>query len=263
MSRAIRLVLTCLTIAAVSAACGPASSSSSEEDLEGRFVIEYKSAESDETAAEEDFLRDREILEDFAADMNDFVAIPEDVNVVAEDCDESNAYYDPEAHSITICYELAADERTNFSEAGDSGEELDAEVYQSMVATLYHEAGHALIGELELAVTGREEDVADQMAAYILTIDEESKEYLLTTADSYALSSENKTLDESAFADVHSLDEQRSANFLCYVYGSDEDNFAYLVDDEILDADRAETCGYEFEQLVDAWDTLLAPYVRA
>ncbi len=224
--------------------------------------MKYKAAGSKDTKAEEKFLRGKEILEDFAADMNDFVAIPEDVDVTAEDCDESNAYYDPESHSITICYELAAQERANFSDAGDTGKKLDTAVYQSMVATLYHEAGHALIGELELSATGREEDVADQMAAYILTIDDESKEYLITTADSYALSADDVAPNPSEYADVHSLDEQRSVNFLCYVYGSDEDGFAYLVDEEILDVDRAENCGYEFEQLVDAWDTLLDPYVR-
>lgn len=260
MARTFRLALICVALV-LPGACASGSSSSGEE-LEGRFVVTYEGAGSKATKAEEKFLRKTEILEDFAGEMNGFVAVPEDVEVIADDCDESNAYYDPEVPSITLCYELAAEERTNFAAAGDKGKVLNDEVYQSMVATLYHEAGHALIGELDLAVTGREEDVADQMAAYILTIDDESREYLLTTADSYALYADDEAPSQSEYADVHSLDEQRSVNFLCYVYGSDEKDFGYLVDDEILDADRAESCGDEFNLLVDAWDTLLDPYVK-
>lgn len=43
------------------------------------------------------------------------------------------------------------------------------------MGTLSHEAGHALIAELDLKITGREEDVADQLAAYILTYNEMMK----------------------------------------------------------------------------------------
>ncbi len=222
----------------------------------------YEPAGSDETAAEEQFLRDNRVLDDFADHMNSYVGIPRDVKVIAKDCGESNAFYVSDEHSIEVCYELSAEERTSFSDAGDKGEDLDTAVYQSMVATLYHELGHALIEELDLKVTGREEDVADQMAAYVLTSDDESKDYLLTTADSYALSaSRSGTLDASAFADAHSLAEQRSVNFLCYVYGSDEKEFEFLVDDGALDSDRAEGCADEYIQLSEAWESLLEPFV--
>lgn len=221
----------------------------------------YEPGGTDSTAAEEVFLRRERVLEDFVETMNGFVRIPGDVEVIAKDCGEVNAFYVPEDHSIELCYELSAGERKAFAEAGDSGEELDSVVYQSMVSTLYHEAGHALIGELDLPVTGREEDVADQMAAYILTIDDESKDLLITTADSYYLSAERTgPPDETAMADSHSLDAQRSVNFVCYVYGSDEETFGYLVEDGILDPDRAEGCADEYDLMVRAWDVLLAPY---
>lgn len=237
--------------------------SESVDDFNGRFVATYEPAGDTVNAGEETFLRDRTVLEDFTDAMNEFVRIPRDVKVIAKDCGESNAFYFPDEHAIEICYELSAQERETFTSAGDSGEALDTAVYQSIVATLYHEAGHALIGELELPITGREEDVADQMAAYILTSDDESKDFLLTTADSYALAGERiVTYDDTAFSDTHSLAAQRSVNFLCYVYGSDESTFEYLVDDGALNAERAEGCADEYTQLTTAWETLLAPYIR-
>ncbi|MDO3400488.1 DUF4344 domain-containing metallopeptidase [Mycolicibacterium neoaurum] len=231
-------------------------------DPEGLFVVTYEPA-SPETAVDEQFLRDRSVLEDFADNMNDYVRIPREVKVMGLDCGESNAFYNEEAHSIELCYELVREERESFSTAGVTGDDLDISVYRSVVAVLYHELGHALIGELELPITGREEDVADQMAAYILTSDDDSKDFLLTAAESYALAgSRVAEYDDTDFSDTHSLDPQRSANFLCYVYGSDETTFRYLVDDGALNEDRAESCAEEYEKLSTAWDTLLEPHIR-
>lgn len=238
-------------------------SQGSGEELTGRFLARYETGQTDETVAESEYLQRNRVLEDFVDTMNAFVRIPQDVDVVAEDCDEANAFYYADTHSITLCHELSSSERQSFADAGDSGQELEDEVYESVVSTLYHEAGHALIAELDLPATGREEDVADQMAAYILTSDDDFEEYLITTAASYYLSADrNGPPDDSAYADTHSLDAQRSVNFLCYAYGADPETFGYLVDDGTLDADRAEGCGEEFDQLVEAWNGLLEPYLR-
>lgn len=249
--------------AVFSTSCSSLNDDDNAEDLTGRFIASYEHAAVSQTVAEEKFLRDRRVLDDFVETMNNYIQIPEDVQVFAKDCGESNAFYLLDEHSINLCYELSAQERSHFASTGKSGDNLDTEVYQSMVATLYHEVGHALIGELDLKITGREEDVADQMAAYILTSDDDSKEYLLTTAASYAISGKQvQSIDESTFADVHSLDEQRAANFLCYVYGSDEVSFQYLVDNGALDSNRAPSCGHEYTQMIDAWQSLLAPFIR-
>ena len=268
-SRTVPLVLLGAVSALLITSCSATDTSNGDpaatnvDDFNGRFIATYEPAGTPATAAEETFLRERKVLDDFTDTMNVYVRIPRDVKVIAKDCGESNAFYVPDEHAIEVCYELSAQERETFAGAGDSAETLDTAVYQSMVATLYHEVGHALIGELELPITGREEDVADQMAAYILTSDDESKDYLLTTADSYALAGQRiEIYDDTAFSDSHSLDAQRAVNFLCYVYGSDENTFQYLVDDGALNPDRAPDCANEYTQLVTAWETLLAPYVR-
>ncbi|WP_436495061.1 DUF4344 domain-containing metallopeptidase [Actinokineospora sp. HUAS TT18] len=225
---------------------------------EGKFVPAYQQA-GEATKAEEQLLRDRKVLEDFADSMNTYVRIPRDVQVIAKDCGEANAFYEPDEHTVTLCYELQAAERKLFAEDQD----VDQQVYNSAVGTLYHEAGHALIWELGLKITGREEDVADQLAAYVLTSDDEFKDILLTVADSYSLSAAQvQGLEDLPFYDTHSLDQQRAANFLCYLYGADAERFQFLVDDGELPKERADTCPDEYKQLADGWEALLAPHTR-
>lgn len=231
--------------------------------LKGKFIPIYEVARTNENRVEENLWRSRKLLEGYTAEMNTFVNIPVDIKVVAKECKEANAFYDSDTQTIELCYELGAEERKMFTEAGDFGDILDTELYQSAVGTLFHEAGHALIDVLDLKITGREEDVADQLAAYILTYNDEDKDYLLTVSDTYSLAAKRaKTLDDLPFYDSHSLDAQRAVNFLCYVYGSDTKNFQYLISDELLNKDRSEECEREYKQIVDAWDFFLAPYFK-
>lgn len=59
--------------------------------------------------------------------------------------------------------ELPAELPTTTSEAA-----LQEAVVGTLILTVLHELGHALISELDLPVIGREEDVVDELAAYIL-----------------------------------------------------------------------------------------------
>jgi hypothetical protein len=56
-----------------------------------------------------DELKSRKILESLAEELRSNYALPGPVTLTAKQCDEANAFYDPETHSITYCYELAAD----------------------------------------------------------------------------------------------------------------------------------------------------------
>lgn len=230
---------------------------------EGRFIAIYEPATQADTRREANHWKQNKLLEDFVDTMNGYVRIPRDVKVIGKQCGEANAFYDADTHTIEMCYELAAEERKLFADAGDSAAEIDEELYESAVGTLYHEVGHALLNELELKFTGREEDVADQMAAYVLTADNESKDYLITVADTYALAADQETrLEDLPLYGIHSLNAQRAVNFLCYVYGSDPKAFAYLVKDGSLPEERAEYCETEYAQLADGLEALLEPHLK-
>ena len=56
-----------------------------------------------------DELKSRKILESLADELRNNYDLPGPVSIRGALCDEANAYYDPEDHSITYCYELAED----------------------------------------------------------------------------------------------------------------------------------------------------------
>lgn len=104
-----------------------------------------------------------------------------------------------------------------------------------------------LIDIYDLPTTGREEDVADQLAAFELLspnddgkVDADYVQAARDTAREYnVLSAEGGELEKEAFADVHTLNQARAYNFECWIYGSDPKANADLVEDGSLPEDRA------------------------
>ena len=56
-----------------------------------------------------DELKSRKILESLAEELRTNYALPGPLTMTATQCGEANAFYSPDDHSITYCYELAAD----------------------------------------------------------------------------------------------------------------------------------------------------------
>lgn len=54
-----------------------------------------------------DELKKRRILETIGETLSMTYALPRPITMTAKQCDESNAYYDEETHSVTFCYEYA------------------------------------------------------------------------------------------------------------------------------------------------------------
>ena len=69
-------------------------------------------------------------------------------------------------------------------------------------------------------------------------------------------------LDEGVLADEHSLDEQRAYQYLCWVYGSDEEEYSWIIDEEHLPVERAERCSFEYAQNANSWIELLGGYYK-
>jgi hypothetical protein len=234
----------------------------------GTMIVTYDDAQSPEAINGRTLMQDNRLLEDLADDINQTLNLPRDIALHGSQCDQANAFWDASADTITICYEDADLSQRIFTEAGDA--DPDASAMNSEYATFYHEVGHMAISVYDLPVTGREEDVADQLAAYILLtpddtgqIDPESVQAVKDFARSFAASGAQRTeLDSDDFADVHSLDEQRVYNLECWIYGSDPEANTDLVSDGQLPEDRASGCQEEWIQLDQAWSTLLDPYFK-
>lgn len=135
-------------------------------------------------------------------------------------------------------------------------------VSSNVIATFYHELGHALIDVLQLPVLGREEDAADSLSAYLThqIWEEESATIIMTdSANAYLMYNAEAEANgyEIPYWGEHSLDLQRYYNLVCLFYGADPENRKPIVAEFELPEDRAERCPDEFAQTEASWDSLL------
>ena len=219
----------------------------------------------------ETWLQDRDIFETHIVDLNNFFKLPHDVEIIIADksyfpdCEYPNAFYG--GSMIVICYELIDDTKYRFGQyyerqnMGTSG--LNDSVENVIENTLYHELGHALIDIYELPITGLEEDVADQFAAYFALQfpyrddpeNEIGRNVVIESAwDYHLLSVYYPDLTPSHFADTHSLNEQRFYNLACWTYGADPNDSQWMLDKGWIAEHRVDRCEGEYEDIVQFWN---------
>jgi hypothetical protein len=129
---------------------------------------------------------------------------------------------------------------------------------------LGHEMGHALIHELEIPVTGHEEDSADGFASFFTANDPETgPNAALGAAVLFdAMGSKNPALFKDYSSD-HPIIVQRVYNFLCALLGKDPAQLRSLVTDGYVPESRAMMCEKEWAQLNYGWWTVLGPHLSA
>jgi len=234
----------------------------------GKMVVVYDDAQTPEAVNGRALLENNKVLEDLAEDINQTLNLPHDVSLHGSQCGQANAFWESGANTITICYEDTDLGERIFTKAGDPDPVRSA--INSEYATFYHEVGHMAISLYDLPITGREEDVADQLAAFVLLspgedgkVDPEQVQAVKDFARAFGASGAERTeLDAADFADVHSLDETRMFNLECWIYGSDPQANGDLVTGGQLPEDRAAGCQEEWAKLNQAWSTLLDPHFK-
>lgn len=171
-------------------------------------------------------------------------------------CDgASNAWY--EDRLITVCYEYIEDLIRNApQETTERGISRQDAIIGPTIEVFLHEAGHAIFDILRIPIFGREEDAADQFAAYALLqlSHEETPRIIGGIAYMYAREVEQQNLQLEDFADAHGVPAQRLFNLLCMAYGADPNRLADLVDKGDLPSERAETCDDEYQQIAYAFE---------
>jgi hypothetical protein len=251
-----------LALAAASAALVPYPASAARAKP-NRIAVSYVTPKDPAHQPIYDRLKEFRPLEKMKVILSPF-RLPHTLLIKTEGCDgESNAWYDDGA--ITICYEYI-DEiwRTAPAETtADGVTPLDARV-APVVDTVLHEFGHAIFDILALPVFGREEDAADQVAAYMALQlgKDESRRHIGAVA--YAYMTEVKAaapLQLKQFADEHGTPAQRFYNVLCIAYGADDKQFGDLVAKGYLPKDRSEGCEDEYRQAARAFQKLVEPHI--
>ncbi len=232
----------------------------------GTMIVTYEDADSPEAINGRKIQQENRMLEDLADDINQTLNLPNDITLRGAQCGAPNAYWSEADNAITMCYEDTDWSLGVFTKAGDADPLQSA--LGSEYTTFYHETGHMTISIYDLPVTGREEDVADQAAAYLLLtpgedgkVDPESVQSVKDFARAFAALAEVQTeFTAEDMADEHSLNLQRVYNMECWIYGSNPDANGDLVANGQLPEDRASGCPAEWQQLDEAWSTLLEPH---
>jgi Putative metallopeptidase len=227
-----------------------------------RIEIEYVTPKN---AAHEHIyrlMRERKVLERFKEYLSP-LRLPRDLLLKVEGCDGVvNAWYDEDA--VTVCYEYLDSILQNAPEqtTPTGVTRMDA-VIGPLVDVFLHETGHAVFDYNQVPILGREEDAADQFAAYFwLQADKRDVHRLLAgVAYEYVRDAATSTEKKNPFADAHGLPMQRFYNVLCLAYGSDPKFFEQLVTDGHLPADRADGCEDEYAQVKRAMTALIGPYI--
>jgi hypothetical protein len=124
-----------------------------------------------------------------------------------------------------------------------------------------HEMGHALVGELGLGVTGKEEDAVDELAALIL-IQNKKPEWAVHGTE--AMMAVFKTGDKPPFYDEHSVSEARFYDILCLIYGSEPSRYGGIVEKvpELKARALSGKCEKFYKSTDKAWTDMLAPHTR-
>jgi Putative metallopeptidase len=208
-------------------------------------------------------LRNGQVLEKLSAVLNKFLFVKDRVEIVGRSCGVPNAFYDARTKSITLCYELLADNAKKLKRifAGKLPQEQILNIYNSEVTfVVLHEVGHGVIDLFKLPVLGREEDAADKFAAFMLL--NHGAAHVLQNATMFfndtAIAKFDRFVDEkwaqlnggsSIYGDEHSLDQQRLANVACWGYGVDPTQFYQLVQAIKMPSRRQSMCHAEAEKM--------------
>jgi hypothetical protein len=275
-SHRVRVWTACLTLVLALVACKkdeprpapePASPAPAPAAPDGRLVVRYPSTDQAPLAGLSLVLREAKVLDELAAQVNQVFRLPRELEVAVEACGEANAFYDPEKKRISLCLELVAYFAEQFA---SEGEQADAMLVDAALFILVHELGHALVDLLDLAITGREEDVSDQLATWFILetygSEEEGVQAVLTAAAWFLGQFDEKAkLKDIPFWDSHPLEPQRFYNILCWCHGRFPELTAKVLGadlEAVLPEERRALCPDEYRRLDLALTRLLEGHLR-
>lgn len=229
---------------------------------QGDFIVEHIAVKNPRYEEIDRQIKEDKTLEKAAAKLNRSLILPNDITLRTKDCGEINAFFDSNDQSVTVCYELMEHFYKLFCSSGDSDEKAYDNMFDAVRFAFLHEIGHALIYNYKIPITGSEEDAADRCSSFInLTeLGDVGVRSVLAASDAFKLESKGNVPSQRNLADEHLLQEQRSYNSLCMIYGSNPTKYAFIVEKGYLPKTRAERCPGEYERTAQSWGDLLEPW---
>ena len=149
--------------------------------------------------------------------LNEAVKLPRPVPILFAESGKVNAWYAPEQHQLIFSYELAAELEKAFAASPRYSGRSVAMAQHACLFILLHEVGHALIAELDVPWTGKNEDSADELAVILASRLSCGQEAARSAAEWFRLTGFLE-LDAKKtpflFWDEHSMNMQRYYNIL-------------------------------------------------
>ncbi len=229
-----------------------------------RIDIRYVEPKTEALRPVYDLIRKARLLEK-VRDILRPLRLPRRLLLKTEGCDGvSNAWYDGE--EVTVCYEYLDDIWKNApAQTTPAGIAPIDTLNGPLADVFFHEVGHAVFDLWKIPILGREEDAADQFAAFIMLQfpKDEARRLIMGTAYQYRndIKSSTITMPTQKFADEHGTPTQRFYNLLCIAYGADPKLFADFADSGFLPKSRAEWCEGEYKQVAYAFKTLMGRFI--
>ena len=211
------------------------------------------------------YMQREQMLEVFAASTEERVRWKPPLALIADECGTRNAAYARGDRVIIICYELVQ-ARLQIVTAKLKTASADiqlAAAIGSIAFVMMHELGHALLHMHAASFLGREEDVADQFAAYmILESKRTSHGATMAFGALIAYDDANVYYTQQHYAGQHALDPQRRYNLACWIYGWSPDRMGAVASYARLPKDRLARCEAEYAQIKRGVETVFAPALK-
>ena len=184
----------------------PASAQKPAKFQPDRFQISYDPPKNPAHEPVLRLLKERQVLEKFKAFLSP-LRLPRKLQLKFQGCDGvSNAWYGGD--EITVCYEYIEDIFQNApQETTPAGVTRADAIVGPTLEVFLHEFGHAVFDYLKIPILGREEDAADQFAAYLLLqfAKSDARRLIVGTAHAYNVDASKPTTKKNPFADEHGL----------------------------------------------------------
>jgi hypothetical protein len=251
----------------------------------GRIRIEYDAPKNLEHQKLYERLRQNKVLETIQEILSPVRLPNPGLLIKTLGCDGTiNSWYsrnDPgdSGPTVHMCYELLDNimKITTEENVRPNVTRHDAIVGQFLFWTL-HETGHAAFDIFQVPLFGREEDAADQFAAFIML--HFGRDQARRWVEGAAYTSDEFMADVpwgKNYASVHGLPQQRFYNLVCLAYGADPVTFADVTEhmtdmmtrkgvlpkaqQGVLPKQRAENCAYEFQTFEHAFGAQIRPHL--
>jgi hypothetical protein len=232
----------------------------------GDLVLTIREPQNEEHQQIYSVLKSDRAIDHIIQTINSLISLPKNIPVIFEDCQEDNAFYDSETGRITMCYELI----NHYLPLYDSDEgytySMKEKIEGAATFTLLHEVGHALIDQLNLTYTGKEEAAVDEFAMIILL--KKNNDTTISAALDGLLQfyqdAQDENVEDYLYFEVHPLSKQRYDDLLRIFVGALPEFSEELIGEEEgqLPPDEVESAIYEYNKKLENWNKILKGYIK-